>query len=273
MKKLYRSLGYHDRHEVDYRLRVFVGAFIAIGLLINSRKDYVNFRNLENRLALRDYQCTDELFTIMNDMDQHRNNIFHILGVWFPLVILLAGTGLFFSTVVSRNRVNGWNRYLRALPVSPAMRADSMCITRARQLGISTLIALVVSVALCALLFGTKPAVALIPVILIITLIVETADMIISPLAVWMAFRAEPARAESESFSVGLLTLSTLAFVLVKFVCPDNCAWMDYLEHSEIAFLEPYTYNARWLLILALCAALNIIGYLLLKKVLEKKAG
>lgn len=263
MKKLYRSLGYHDRHELDSRSRIFMGVLCTIALLLSTRDDLVSLRKYMAELRRGQFRCSDALFTATNGRDLYLDSIFHVLGVEIPVVILFFGACLFCATVVSRGQTNGWNRYLRALPVSPAMRAKSMCVGRARQFGISTLIALVVSCTFCASFIGMKQAVALIPVILTISLTLETADMILSPFSAWIALRCEPSRAYSVAFSTALLPLLGITFVLTLFVCPGFTKWTEYSSN--------YHYNARWLLYIALCIALNYVAYRLLAKVLAKK--
>ncbi|MBR6020340.1 MAG: hypothetical protein IK055_09020 [Lachnospiraceae bacterium] len=265
MKNIYRSLGYRDRNEIDFRIRGAFAIFYTAFFAANSRYDFLRYRECAAMAAGKITNMIYDREMALVEKSIYLDSVFYTLGVEIPLAILLTCAGLFFANVIARGQSNGWNRYLRALPVSPAMRARALFRTWAKLFGITTLIALGVSCGFSALFIDMKTTASLIPVILTIALIVETVDVFLCPLTVLCALRAEPARAMSVSFAVGGLLALPLVFVLGRFVCPGSSSWATLSNH--------YTYDARWLLILALCAALNIIGYLLLKKVLEKKAG
>lgn len=262
MKQWIRSLSYRDRLEIDYRDRIIFSVF-AIGLWggIDFIKTVRDYRFYAKALADR-YMAgepMDGAFTTMiaQENQDRLSIIFLTLGVLFPLLALLTAIGLYFTSVISRGNISGWNRFMRTLPVNADMRAKSMLYSRGILFGCTLLGCMVVSCSICGLTVDKSTALRLIPVILIIAVIIETADLLVNAIAVRAVLNTRKERVLMVSLLTGLLPLIPCTYLLCR-LCPGNMRWM--INPDGLSF------SIWWIVFLLFCVLLNLAGCLILRK-------
>ena len=268
MKAFYRSMRYRDRKNINFIYRMILGGMLAASRLIAFWSSYRSYADACAEEAARGnsiLQDTDLLYPRLHDLVF--NKFYYLNDMYTELLlaaafIILEGCVLCIAGSIQADRTCGWDRFIRTLPISPAMRKKSLLRVFYSSFGGATAVALVLCCGIGFLTVDSDFAIGLILPILTIAILSVTCAVLVDTICSWLVLSLSRHHAPAIGGTGAIVTI-LMTFLAAYFLCPDRIAWTDYTP--------AYTYGLNWLPILVVCIAVNIGSCILLGKILELK--
>ena len=269
MKKMYQALRYHDRLVVSRFIYFFLTFGYGAFYLWSFISDYKGYRNLAMPEVIENYKGNGTELDFINEgfrnyfthqmaemADSYLNSMYRFCAFFLAGVPVLLFTLVSWSVVLFTDRQQGWNRVLKAAPVTPKDRAKSLFIAKWRTIGICTAISMAIGFLCGRLTIGVDFAERVFFGSIITVMIV------VSFTTVWdiigAALGAMYPSAKLNYAAAITCCLTGVSLAIPYFIFRDSAAWMQYTTN--------YVFGPGWLVLVAVFAGIQVLAWYVLKR-------
>ena len=269
MKKMYRALRYHDRLVVSRFIYFFMTFGYGAFFLWSFFKNYDGYRNLGMPESIENFEGTGTVLDyvyigfrqqhnqwLAEMADSYLNSMYRFCAFFLAGLPVLLFTLVSWSSVLFTDRQQGWNRVLKAAPVTPKDRTKSLFIAKWRTIGICTAISMAIGFLCSRLTIGADFAERVFFGSIITVLIVVTVTTVWDILGVALGALFPSARLNLTIGITCCLTMMTLAIPFFLFW--ESAAWMQYTSN--------YIFGPGWLILIAVFAGTQVLAWFVLKR-------
>ena len=261
MKKVYRALRYHDRLAISYVYMIVMAAFYVGMILWSFHTEYEQYK-----ICATTYEWGFGSGEFV--MGESLNSMYQAIAFAIPGLLVMLFTGVSWDSVLGADRLRGWNRVVKASPVSPATRAKSLLFEKWKVFGICAAVSLTIGFVCSMLTVGSDFAMRVVVAILVTLLIVGSITFFVDAVATVLVAHAPAAWSSGIVVATIVLTFVPIMgiYIFMFESLPYEGAGIPWTQYSS-----GYCFGPAWLVLIVIFAAVNVFAWFMLKHACARK--